>query len=186
MSDRPPDVPATTISGVPELLEEVENDLRRLMGERVRLQRDLADHARERERHDRAQLLSLLEIADALQRVFAAVEARPSEVTPLMAKWVGNFKTVRRMLDGLLRREGVVPIDVLGDQFDPAWQRILRTVADPTRPEGTIIEVTNTGYLWKNQVLRETEVVVVGPAESECPDEAASTHEAGQDTAMET
>lgn len=150
-----------------ELLNAVERDLLWLMGEEVRLQRGLSEATRDSERQDRARLLSLIELVDAFQRVFAAVDGRSDDVTPQMRKWLANFKTIGRMLDALLRRDGVVPIEILGDQFDPAWHRILRTVVDAERPEGTIVEVTSTGYLWRGQLLRETEVVVVGPPSAE-------------------
>ena len=150
-----------------DLLEAVEQDLRRLMGEEVRLHRRLSESTRDQEARDRARHLALVEIMDAFQRVFASIDARPDEVTPLMGKWLANFKTIRRMLDGILRRDGVVPIEILDAQFDPAWHRILRTIVDPEKPDGTIVEVTSTGYLWKGQLLRETEVVVVGPSAAE-------------------
>lgn len=150
-----------------DLLDAVEQDLRRLMGEEVRLQRRLGESTRDQEARDRSRLLALVEIVDAFQRVFASVDARQDDVSPLMGKWLANFRTIRRMLDGILRRDGVVPIEILDAQFDPAWHRILRTVVDPEKPDGTIVEVTSTGYLWKGQLLRETEVVVVGPPAAE-------------------
>ncbi len=147
-----------------DLLTGIETDLRRLMLQEVHLQRDLRDATRDQERHERARLLLLIEVVDAFERVFVAIEARPDDVTPLMRKWLSNFKTIRRMVEGMLRREGVVPVEVLGEEFDPEWHRILRTVVDPEKPDGTIVAITGTGYLWKGQLLRETEVVVVGPS----------------------
>ncbi|OGO07221.1 MAG: nucleotide exchange factor GrpE, partial [Chloroflexi bacterium RBG_13_60_13] len=87
---------------------------------------------------------------------------KEDQVTPQMRIWIGNFRTVRRLLDKVLIEQGITKIESLDRQFDPSWHRAAEVVADPSRPEGTIVEETTTGYLWRGEVLRKAEVVVVG------------------------
>ena len=45
--------------------------------------------------------------------------------------------------------------------FDPQWHKVAEIVVDETKPEGTIVEELKKGFLWRNQILRKAEVVVV-------------------------
>lgn len=106
-------------------------------------------------------LLTLLEIMDAFDRVFHSVEAKPDQVTAQMRKWIGNFRTVSRMLRDVLTEQGVVRMENLADGFDPHWHRAVESRVEPDRPEGTILEEVRPGYVWRGAVLRKAEVVVV-------------------------
>ena len=78
-----------------------------------------------------------------------------------MKKWIGNFRTVYRLLDKVLSEQGVTKIESLDQAFDPHWHKVVGTVVDPSKQDGTIVEETKRGYVWQNQILREAEVIVV-------------------------
>jgi molecular chaperone GrpE len=115
-------------------------------------------------------LLEILEVLDAFERVFRSVQSKPDEVTPQMKKWVGNFKTIFRLLQGIASAQGVVRIENLEAGFDPHWHKIVETVEDASRPDGAVVEEVRAGYLWKDRVIRKADLVVVRN-ESEMPQE---------------
>ena len=119
--------------------------------------------ARERVGEDRVEeiLLPILEAIDAFERVFRSIHSRQDEVSRQMKIWVGNFRTVKRLLDALLEQEGVKPIENLQGGFDPHWHKVADTVSDPSKPDGAIVEETRRGYVRGTKILRKSEVVVV-------------------------
>ncbi len=122
---------------------------------------ELEEAGRRQEAEKREWLLAALDISDAFDRVFHNVHTKDDQITPQMKKWLGNFGTVRRKLETLLAERGVNRIQSLDDQFDPQWHRIVDTVRDMARADGTIIEEINAGYFWNRTLLRKAEVVVV-------------------------
>ena len=110
-------------------------------------------------------LLSIIEAMDAFDRVFGSIRAKQEQVDRQMKKWMGNFRTIRRMLNKILTEQGVSIVENLDQGLDPHWHRISETVEDFAKPDGTIIEELLKGYVWHNKILRKAEVVVVRNAQ---------------------
>jgi molecular chaperone GrpE len=161
------DSPAT--NGVePEVAEP---DLASVTAERDnyldQLQRTLAEFANYRRRveQERVQarefatrdvLRQLVPILDDLQR---ALGSTPEENRD--APWVQGVQMIERKLVSLLEREGVTPIDALGQPFDPALHEAV--ASDPGSSGQTVVEVYQSGYRHRNNLLRAA-MVRVGDA----------------------
>ena len=114
-------------------------------------------HAAETE----AMLLSLLQVMDAFERVLGRIHGKRDELDMQVKKWVGNFRTIHRMLAQILTDCGVSRIKNVEDGFDPRYHTASDTVADPSRADGTILDTSCSGYFWRGKVLRKAEVSVV-------------------------
>jgi len=158
-------------------LEVIERDLRRLTRELAEVRFSVMEGEKQHQAQVRALLLGLLEALDAFNRVFRGIHAKADQVTPLMRRWVGNFRTVRRLVEEVLSQQGVTRIENLDQGFDPRWHKVAYTVFDLSRPEGMIVEEVKSGYVWQNQLLRKAEVGVVRHSEEE--DERWMKGEAG-------
>jgi len=67
---------------------------------------------------------------------------------------------VYRSLRDTLARNGVEPVDPVGEKFDPQWHEALSTQpADGAEP-GTVLEVVQKGYRLDDQLIRPARVVV--------------------------
>ncbi len=139
----------------------VEDDLRRLMHDVAEAHLSLDEARRAGEGRLEAVLLKILDAQDAFERVFEATHAKPEEVTRQMKIWLGNFRTVKRLLDALLEEEGVRAVENLTGGFDPAWHKVAETVGDPALPDGAIVREVRRGYVRGQKMLRKSEVVVV-------------------------
>lgn len=66
---------------------------------------------------------------------------------------------IRRSLLDILRQRQVIPIEAQGQPFNP---QIMYAVGrqESLSPENTVIQEAVRGYLWKDQVLREAQVIV--------------------------
>lgn len=78
----------------------------------------------------------------------------------------GVFAVVRKLL-AVLAREGVLPIDPLGEPFDLEKHNAVQTCEAAEVADGTVLEVLQKGYEMHGRVLRPAMVVVStgGPGE---------------------
>ncbi|MBV8245059.1 MAG: nucleotide exchange factor GrpE [Candidatus Eremiobacteraeota bacterium] len=62
--------------------------------------------------------------------------------------------------EALLAGEGIKPIKVLGEAFDPKVAEAIGTQPRPDVPEDTVVEEAQKGYAWGDEVLRPAKVIV--------------------------
>jgi molecular chaperone GrpE len=97
----------------------------------------------------------MLTVADNFQR---AIDSVPKEARDTGdAVWKGLIEgvelTERDMLK-TLERYGVKRLDPHGDKFDPNLHQAMFEVPNPDVPNGTVVQVVQTGYVIGDRVLR--------------------------------
>jgi molecular chaperone GrpE len=128
------------------------------------LQRAMADFANYKRRTEQERLQAreyatrdllrqLLPIVDDFQRALAATPGEQQE-TP----WYQGILLIEKKLQGLLEREGVAPVDGVGSPFDPAQHEAV--ASDPGSSGQYVVEIYQTGYRQKNNLLRPAMVRV--------------------------
>lgn len=168
-SQQPAD--SALLSDTADPFDQVEGDVRRLMLELSQAKFANQENDTLRKEESRKHLLEIIEILDAFERVFRNIGAKQDLVNPQMKIWLGNFRTIRQLVERIVTNAGVVPIQNLEDGFDPHWHKVAGITADPSRPHGTIVDEVRRGYFWNNQVLRKAEVTIVGdPSDAEDAD----------------
>lgn len=103
-------------------------------------------------------MLSLLPILDDLERAFAAIPPRLAK-----AGWVDGIRLIERKLQASLEAQGLSQIKALGEPFDPYHHEAVRQAKGK---DGVVVEELQTGYKFRNRVIRPTKVVV-GNGEAE-------------------
>ncbi|MGE0529610.1 MAG: nucleotide exchange factor GrpE [Bdellovibrionales bacterium] len=115
----------------------------------------------QREREQERQFLAgslmrdLLPVLDNLERALNAAQ-KEGEQSPLV-QGVGMVQT--QFLD-LLKRNGVSPIEAVGQPFDPKLHEALVQQPSPDHPPNTVIQVVENGYQIFDRVLRPAKVIV--------------------------
>ena len=115
----------------------------------------------------------MLTATDSLSRALLVLpaEARDTAEGPLKSLIDGIDLTEREM-QRLLAVHGVKPIEAEGQKFDPHRHQAMFEVPDPTRPEGTVVQVVQAGYAIGDRVLRPAMVGVAKGGPSFVPGEA--------------
>lgn len=144
-----------------DTLKVVEQDIRGMMHRIADLEFELSEKEKQNIEKTKRLLLSVIEVLDAFYRVFRNIRAKQDKVNPQMKKWIGNFRTVHRMLNSILAEQGVSTIENLDNGFDPQWHKVGEFVVDHSKSDGTIADEILNGYVWHNQILRKSEVNVV-------------------------
>jgi molecular chaperone GrpE len=122
----------------------------------------------------------MLNVADNFQRAVDNVpkEARDTGEAVWKALIEGVELTERDMLK-TLERYGVKRLDPQGEKFDPNLHQAMFEVPNPDVPNGTVVQVVQTGYVIGDRVLRPALVGVAkgGPkaAAPEAPAEGAAS-----------
>jgi len=76
-------------------------------------------------------------------------------------KILQGFLHIESQLKDILRKEGLERIDVkIGGKFDPRLHEAVGMVETDRFEEGTIVEVVQNGYKFKNNILRVPKVKV--------------------------
>ncbi len=115
----------------------------------------------------------MLTATDSLSRALLVLppESRDTAEGPLKSLIDGIDLTEREM-QRLLAVHGVKPIEAEGQKFDPHRHQAMFEVPDPTRPEGTVVQVVQAGYAIGDRVLRPAMVGVAKGGPSFTPGEA--------------
>jgi len=104
-------------------------------------------------------LLEFLPIADAFERALESMEQGMGALGELDQYHEGVELLYKQLLD-TLGRAGVVPIESEGKTFDPHLHEALSRTEDPNYKEDTVIQEIRRGYLFKDRLLRPSQVIV--------------------------
>jgi molecular chaperone GrpE len=171
------DDPAPADSGTARI-EALEQELAEAQDRTLRLAADL-ENFRKRALKDREEahhfghqnlVKDLLPSVDNLERAVDHARKSGEEAASGLLEGV---ELVLRELHSVLAKHGVIPIEALGQPFDPALHEAMAQVPDGSQPPGTVVEVFQRGYLLRARLLRPARVVV-----SKLPDGAGTRSEA--------
>jgi len=151
--------PTPVAEGPRETLEAIEADLRTLMRKCAELEHSASKSERDSRRKQDVLFISLIEVLDSFERVFANIREYKESLDQRTKAWVGNFRTTYRLLKQVLTDHGLVEIESADRMFDPHWHKGVKAVEGSGLPPGTILEVLRKGYMIGNRCLRKMEVV---------------------------
>lgn len=81
--------------------------------------------------------------------------------SPEIQNYVIGFQMITNQLTDILKNEGLAPINAkVGIEFDPKTMQAVETSADENVDDNIITKVMQSGYMYKDRVLRPAMVVV--------------------------
>ena len=165
-----------TISNNDARLEQLEKEHETLKNQYVRISADF-DNFRKRQSRDqddlKMQLVSksltaILPIVDNFERARQQLKPESDEAQALHRSYQGLYK----QLVEVLKQQGVAPMRVVGQQFDPSLHEAVLREPSPEHKEDFIIEELQRGYHLDGKVLRHALVKVsMGPGKQSSQEE---------------
>ena len=159
--------------------QETINDLKHKLKEcEDKLLRSLAENDNLRKRHEKETednlryatknfALSLLPVTDNFQRAIQSIPDDVSEKDKLLKNLVIGIQAVEKELDDVFLKNGINKFDSLDQKFNPELHQAVSKVNND-KPEGTIVEEFQRGYMIGDRLLRAAMVVVsMGPEKKE-------------------
>jgi molecular chaperone GrpE len=126
-------------------LAELENFKKRVQQERVN----------ERKYASQNLVESLLPSIDQLRLVVNM----PTD-NELLKNYLIGFKMINDQIFNTLELDGLKEVNALDKQFDPNFHHAIDKVSDKDKPNGVVIQVTQTGYTYKERLIRPAMVKV--------------------------
>lgn len=161
----------------PDVQDVLAEDFEALQAEMAQLQKDAEeahnrylrtladfDNFRKRQRDEMTRMCDyaregvigkILPIMDNFDRALQAAEAQHS----YEALVEGVNMTVKQLKD-MLEKEGVEPIEAVGQEFNPELHEAMMRVPTEEHPENTIVDEFEKGYTLNGKVLRPAKVRV--------------------------
>ena len=103
----------------------------------------------------------MLTATDSLSRALMMLPAEARESADgALKSLIDGIELTEREMQRLLAKHGVKPIEAEGEKFDPHKHQAMFEVPDPTRPEGTVVQVVQAGFSIGERVLRPAMVGV--------------------------
>ena len=115
-------------------------------------------------------LRKLLPVVDDFERAIATLSAGLSQLT-----WCEGILLIRHKLDAILESEGVKPIEVEGQTFDPHYHEAVTYEEVSGCEEGQIIGEVQRGYTLGERVLRPALVRVAKAPVTQSEEESSET-----------
>ena len=135
-----------------------------------------ADYQRQLKFANEGILEGMIPVLDSLEAAIKSVaeQDNASNTSPSSTTFNEGVQLVHKQLLDALKIHGLIPIEAVGETFDPNQHEALLVTASDDVPEGNIIEEFRRGYMLHTRVLRASQVVVSqGPAEEEAPDDVS-------------
>ena len=102
----------------------------------------------------------LLGVADNLGRALESIPAERRESDDAVKAIAEGIEMTAREFETALGRHGITRIDPLGEKFDYNLHQALFETAETDQPDGTVVQVFQTGYRIGERLLREAMVGV--------------------------
>nr|WP_314256378.1 nucleotide exchange factor GrpE [uncultured Devosia sp.] len=116
----------------------------------------------------------MLSATDALSRALMVLPAEARESGDATTKsLIEGIEMAEREMQRLLAKHGVKPIEAEGQKFDPHKHQAMFEVPDPSKPEGTVVQVVQAGFAIGERVLRPAMVGVAKGGPSHAPSDEA-------------
>lgn len=90
----------------------------------------------------------------------AEVLAGNDPMTEVLGSAREGVEMIRRSLLDILKQRQVRPLEVVGQPFDPSRMYALGRQEHKGVEENTVVQEVVRGYVWKNRILRESQVMV--------------------------
>jgi molecular chaperone GrpE len=135
----------------------------------------------QREREDSARYAvaplakEILPVADNLARALAAVPKEALAQDEALRNLVEGIAATERQLQSALERNNIKLIDPMGEKFDSHHHQAMFEVPSPGKPNGTVVQVLQPGYVLHDRLLRPA---LVGVAKGD-PSAANDSEAAG-------
>ncbi len=80
--------------------------------------------------------------------------------SPEVQNYQIGFQMIANQLVDILKSEGLAPIEALGKEFDPNVMQAVQTENVEDKEDNVVLSVMQSGYMFKDRVLRPAMVVV--------------------------
>ena len=102
----------------------------------------------------------LIEVQENMHRAIDNIPQNEIEANPTLKALLEGVELTKNSLASVFEKYGIIRIYPLEQQFDHNFHQAIVQVPDAQKPEGTIVQVIQAGYIIKDRLLRPALVAV--------------------------
>ncbi len=102
----------------------------------------------------------MVPVADNMRRAMASVDADARRQDPALEQVMVGLEMTERDMLATFERFGIKTIDAMDQKFDHNFHEAMFEVDDPSKPNSTVVQVVETGYVLNDRLLRPAKVGV--------------------------
>ncbi|MDE5855946.1 MAG: nucleotide exchange factor GrpE [Anaeroplasmataceae bacterium] len=137
-------------------LKEQHNEYLKVFAEMENTKRRLKEEAvKDRKYASQKVIGELINPIDMLCKIVASPAPSPE-----IANYLIGFQMITNQLMDILKGEGLTEIEALQKEFDPNLMQAMSTENVEDAPDNVVLKVMQTGYMYKDRILRPAMVVV--------------------------
>ena len=137
-------------------LKEQHNEYLKVFAEMENTKRRLKEEAvKDRKYASQKVIGELINPIDMLCKIVASPAPSPE-----IANYLIGFQMITNQLMDILKGEGLTEIEALQKEFDPNLMQAMSTESVEDTPDNIVLKVMQTGYMYKDRILRPAMVVV--------------------------
>ncbi|MBA8667296.1 nucleotide exchange factor GrpE [Holosporaceae bacterium 'Namur'] len=102
----------------------------------------------------------LIEVQENMHRAIDNIPQNEIENNPTLKALLEGVELTKNSLAGIFEKYGIIRIYPLEQQFDHNFHQAIVQVPDAQKPEGSIVQVIQAGYIIKDRLLRPALVAV--------------------------
>jgi molecular chaperone GrpE len=102
----------------------------------------------------------ILPVADNLRRALDSIDQNTRKENETVETLVVGVEMTERDMLSAFERFRITPIEALGQKFDHNLHEAMFEIEDKDQPEGTVVQVLQTGYMLGERLLRPAKVGV--------------------------
>ena len=124
----------------------------------------------------------VLSVGDNLRRALDSIDAEARKSSETLETLATGVEMTERELLSAMERNGIKRIDPLGQRFDSNAHEALFEIPDESKPQGTVAQVIEAGYMLHDRLLRPAKVGVTkgGPKPEPKPEPVAPAAAGGE------
>lgn len=150
-------------------LDQAQERIKDLQDRWHRAQADIANLRRrtEQERGDMEKFASMMLVAEllpVLDNFERAINTIPGDLA--MLTWLQGVMLIERHFQAILERQGLQPIEAVGQRFNPQLHEAINEVQTADHPAGTVVREYQKGYTMHGRVIRPALVEVASAPEA--------------------
>lgn len=100
------------------------------------------------------------------QQMESEIVCLKASMTDILSSGREGVELIRRSLLEILEQRDIVVIEAMGQPFDPNCMYALGRQESTTVPENRVVQEVVKGYLWRDRILREAQVIVASQPSS--------------------
>ena len=137
-------------------LKEQHNEYLKVFAEMENTKRRLKEEAvKDRKYASQKVIGELINPIDMLCKIVASPAPSPE-----IANYLIGFQMITNQLMDILKAEGLTEIEALQKEFDPNLMQAMSTESVEDAPDNIVLKVMQSGYMYKDRILRPAMVVV--------------------------